>query len=85
MKLYVRNGLDIKKADTPNSSNGHEAVNGDVGKVNGGNEAGKEKAPSGTFKRVPEYLIMHEISKYGLCQPIFARYQVSRCIEGNFL
>src|SRR5699024_1800819 len=85
-------GHKQEKSKENGQSNGHKNhvndVNGDVGKVNektnGGNgekandeESDKEK-PS-MFNRLIEYQLMNEISKHGLCQPVYAKYSNGIC------
>lgn len=72
------NGLSNgNKVNANGLSNGHTKVNEDAGKANGvKEEAGKEKPPP-FFSRLTEYLVMNEVSKFGLCQPVYAKFQVS--------
>lgn len=64
------------QANVKENGQANGKANGQVnGKVN--EETGKGK-PFSIFSRLTEYMIMNEVSKYGLCQPVYAKYQVSR-------
>lgn len=91
-KNNLSNGHKLNEnANHVNGANGKaNSVNGEVGKANGKtngvngekandvNEESDKEKPS-IFSRLTEYMIMHEVSKYGLCQPVYAKYSNGIC------
>lgn len=77
---------EVGKANGQANVKANGQVNGKVneenekanGQVNGVNEETGKGKPFSIFSRLTEYMIMNEVSKYGLCQPVYAKYQVSR-------
>ena len=85
MSLYIKSEETDNGTKTNGKanglSNGHKREeNGKKEEMNGNGVNGEtDKAKPTMFNRATEYLVMHEVSKRGLCPPVYARYQNGYC------